>query len=297
MKFQWRAIGAGLVVPVAHIRLAKERATMEIERRLQAPPWRKALYRAEEAWAELPAVPKWSGLMMTLVLAGLAIVPGGNASVQGSFTHGWEDVQQNILKRAAVSLTDDFRAGLADWDGNGDWARSWEYDQAGFVKTGPMALYRPSLDLTDYRMEFLGQIAKGSLGWAVRAADLNNYYAVKLAVVSAGPIPEIAIVRYPVVRGVAGAVQRKSLPIQVQNDTLYRVLTEVRGGDFTLTVQGQVVDSWSDAQLKRGGVGFFSGKGEQARLRWVGVWHQYDTLGRLCALLAPGHLADRQREE
>ncbi len=83
--------------------------------------------------------------------------------------------------------------------------------------------------------------------------------------------------------------------MQVTRDSLYRVLMEVRQENYVLTVQGQIVDSWSEPRLKSGGVGFFSAKGELARLRWVGVWHQYDTLGRLCAFLAPYSISDRER--
>jgi hypothetical protein len=73
----------------------------------------------------------------------------------------------------------------------------------------------------------------------------------------------------------------------VRTDMFYRVRVDVRDQNFTTTVQGQVVDFWSDDRLSRGGVGFFSEKGERARLRWMEVSHQYDALGRLCALLAP----------
>jgi hypothetical protein len=59
------------------------------------------------------------------------------------------------------------------------------------------------------------------------------------------------------------------------------------GNDFIVTVQDETVDTWTDARLKKGGVGFFCGRGEKARLRWVSVSHQYDTLGRLCAFLVP----------
>ena len=57
--------------------------------------------------------------------------------------------------------------------------------------------------------------------------------------------------------------------------------------DFTIVAQGQVVDFWSDNRIRKGGVGFFCGRGEKARVRWVEVSHQYDALGRLCAYLAP----------
>jgi hypothetical protein len=97
----------------------------------------------------------------------------------------------------------------------------------------------------------------------------------------------VLVQRYPVLQGRAEPVKSRRLTVPVQTDTLYRVQVSVHGNDFALMVQDQMVDSWSDARLPRGGIGFFSAKGELARLRWVGVWHQYDTLGRLCALLAP----------
>jgi hypothetical protein len=68
---------------------------------------------------------------------------------------------------------------------------------------------------------------------------------------------------------------------------LYRVRLDARGENFAVTIQGTLVDFWSDSRLKTGGVGFFCGKGEEARVRWIQVSHQYDALGRLCAYLAP----------
>ncbi len=199
-------------------------------------------------------------------------------------------------ERAAVAITDDFRNGLADWQGAGDWARSWSYDASGFVRTGALALMAPSRDLTDYRMEFLGQIERRGMGWVVRAADLRNYYALKLVVVTGdGPVPQVALIRYPVINGAAGAASQQLLGLDGRPDSVYRVQTEVREDYFAVSIQGKIVDSWTDARLKRGGIGLFSGKGELSRVRWVGLWHQYDTLGRLCALLAPGGLPGRER--
>ncbi|PYT19137.1 MAG: hypothetical protein DMG59_01310 [Acidobacteria bacterium] len=48
-----------------------------------------------------------------------------------------------------------------------------------------------------------------------------------------------------------------------------------------------MVDSWSEPRLRHGGVGFFSARGEESRVRWIQVTHQYDMFGRLCAYLAP----------
>ena len=52
-------------------------------------------------------------------------------------------------------------------------------------------------------------------------------------------------------------------------------------------VQGQVIDAWTDARFRHGGVGFFTNRGELSRIGWVQITHQYDTLGRLFAYLAP----------
>jgi len=202
-------------------------------------------------------------------------------------------MQQSIERRAAISYSDDFRSGLADWEGNGEWSRSWSYDGAGFLRTGPLALYRPSLSLTDYRMEFLGQIARKSIGWVYRAQDSKNYYATKITLVRGGPLPTAVIDRYAVVNGRESRRVQVPLPLSVREDTLYRVRMDVRGDGFTLTVQGQVVDHWSDDRIKDGGVGFFSAKGEQARLRWVEISHQSDFLGKLCAFLAPYNLPSK----
>jgi len=198
-----------------------------------------------------------------------------------------DGLRQGIMQRAAVSLSDDFRSGLGEWEGRGDWSKSWSYDAAGFVHTGPLALYRPSLALSDYSMEFLGQIEKKSMGWVYRAANLDNYYASKIILIKNGPMPSAVIERYAVINGKVSSLARRPMPIQVRSDMLYRVRMDVRGDGFTLTVQGQVVDYWSDNRLKTGGIGFFSAKGEQSSLRWVEISHQYDFLGRLCAFLAP----------
>ncbi|MFN7918616.1 MAG: hypothetical protein U0Q16_00875 [Bryobacteraceae bacterium] len=208
-----------------------------------------------------------------------------------------ESAKSSVAARSAVALTDDFSHGLADWEGRGDWAGSWGYDNAGFVRTGPLAIFTPTRVLTDYRMEFVGQIERRSLGWVVRAADLSNYWALKLVVGGTEARPVVTLVRYPVVRGMTGRVTERVVDLPLQADTTYRVTTDVKGDNYAVTVQGKVADSWTDSRLDRGGVGFFNNKGEQARVRWVGVWHQYDTLGRLCALLSSNSLLGNEREE
>ena len=72
-----------------------------------------------------------------------------------------------------------------------------------------------------------------------------------------------------------------------RTDSLYRVSMEMQGDRYSLVIQGQMIDSWNEPRLKRGGVGFFTNRGEQSRIGWVQITHQYDMLGRLFAYLAP----------
>src|SRR5207253_4029394 len=111
------------------------------------------------------------------------------------------NVKQSMLDRAAIALDEDFRSGLDDWATRGDRDASWSFDATGFVRPGPLALYRPSLGLADYQLQFLGLIDKKALSWVVRAADFNNYYVVKLIVLKAGPLLTVGITRYAVVNG------------------------------------------------------------------------------------------------
>ncbi len=205
---------------------------------------------------------------------------------QSKLNDQWKTVKQTMVDRAAIALDEDFRAGLDDWTSRGG-TTEWTFDATGFVRPGPLALYRPSVDLTDYQLQFLGMIDKKALSWVVRAADFDDYYVVKLVVLKPGPVPTIGVTRYAVIHGQAQNRSDTTAFINAREDMLYRVRMDIHGDVFALTVQGQVVDSWTEPRLRKGGIGFFTARGEASRLRWVQVTHQYDMLGRLCAYLAP----------
>ena len=211
---------------------------------------------------------------------------GIERNFQTKMNEQFKAVKQQMVDRAAVALDEDFRAGLDDWTSRGG-TTEWAFDATGFVRPGPLALYRPSIDLTDYQLQFLGLIDKKALSWVVRAADFDDYYVVKLVVLKPGPVPTIGVTRYAVIHGVAQDRADTTAFINAREDMLYRVRMDIHGDIFALTVQGQLVDSWSEPRLRTGGVGFFTARGESSRLRWVQVTHQYDMLGRLCAYLAP----------
>ncbi|MEJ5370085.1 MAG: hypothetical protein WHT08_17385 [Bryobacteraceae bacterium] len=196
-------------------------------------------------------------------------------------------LQRFIMRRAGVRLFDDFRAGLASWQGREGWAKTWRYGDATFVEPGDLALLTPSLGMSDYTLTFLGQIERRSLNWVFRAKDTANYYSMRIVITRGGPLPEAMVVRSVTIDGRERDVKSLPIPFPVKQDTLYLVRMEVRGQDFTTYIQDQLVDHFSDARLKSGGVGFYSPRGDRALLRWVEVSHQYDYLGRLCALLSP----------
>jgi hypothetical protein len=100
-----------------------------------------------------------------------------------------------------------------------------------------------------------------------------------------GPLPSASLIRYAVINGVEQDRAATPLRITLRRDTLYRVQTFVKGADFSTTVNGQMVDSWSDNRLRAGGIGFFAESGEQASLRYVQVTDKDTVLGRLLSHL------------
>ena len=195
-------------------------------------------------------------------------------------------VRSRIEQRATIEFQDDFRSGLSHWTGATDWAKTWSYDPAGFVRPGRLALLDGTRSLTDYRFEFSAEIGRKAVGWVFRATDSRSYYATKLIETKRGSQSEFFIVRYAVIGGREQSKRQMPLPLSGSMKSLHRVREEVRGDAFTTYVDGQVVDTWADSSLASGGVGFFSDAGEIAYIRSVDVVYQDDLLGRLCSYLS-----------
>ncbi len=238
------------------------------------------------------AIPILLGLALRPSLPKVHVTaPATNGTISKNLGDGlraqFVNVRNSVAERAAVALNEDFRSGLEDWQTRGDLSAGWAFDENGFVKPGTLALYRPSLGLRDYDMDFLGLVDKKALSWVVRAKDFDNYYVVKLVVTKTGPLPTMGITRYAVIDGKAQPAVNTVAAINARPDMLYHVTMSVHEDTFLLSMQDTVVDNWVEPRLKRGGVGFFAANGEQGRLRWLQITHQYDMLGRLCAYLAP----------
>jgi hypothetical protein len=248
--------------------------------------WRiPSRYRALALWV----VPVLCAALLST--ANISVLTPKDLSAANFFS----ELRQGIHNRAAVELQDDFRSGLEQWQARGELSSAWAYDGTGFVRPGALAIYRPSINLKDYRLEFLAQVEQHAIGVAFRIQDWRNYYVVKILSIT-GAHPTIDIVRYRVVAGREVERVSKSIPTPLRNISMRRVLLDVHGSEFTLMIEGQFADYWSDDKYSAGGIGFFCGKGERARVRWVQVTHQADIFGKLCALIAPYEIPARRMD-
>jgi hypothetical protein len=210
------------------------------------------------------------------------------AAAQRASTGPVARVKQAIADRAALRIAENFRD-MDSWDA-AEKARpaGWNRHQDGYMNTGSLALFRPTLKFTDYRMEFFGQIESKSIGWTVHSTDTRNYHAMKLTVVEAGIRPFVALVQYNVVDGKSKHRTQTPLNVMVHNNRPLQFAVDVHGSRIVTSINGEEVDSFIDGTLVAGGVGFFSDAGERARLYWMKVSRNDDWLGHVCAMLAEG---------
>jgi hypothetical protein len=155
--------------------------------------------------------------------------------------------------------------------GEGGWVEGWGGDPTGLHVGRQITIYRPSLKLSDYRLQFQATIDAKSIGWVFRASDPANYYAMKLMTVSSGLSTKVALFKYLVVNGRQTQVGRVPIDLAVHPDTVFDVRIDVRGPQFTTYIQGQQVDSWTDDQLKVGGAGFLNEREERGNVKSVSI--------------------------
>ena len=196
----------------------------------------------------------------------------------------FDSLRRAVRSYAAVRLQDDFKSGLNSWVSSSSSGRDWSFKN-GYVRPAKLRLWKDSLGLSDYQLEFVSEIENRGIGWAFRARDLQNYYASKIVLTKPGPLPTADLVRYTVIDGIERSRISTPLPMTLRADSLYRVQTTVKGSDFTTLVNGQIVDTWTDHRLRTGGVGFFAESGEIASLRSVQVTDKDTVLGRILSHL------------
>ena len=254
-----------------------------------AAPAAPAAHETQEATQPLPgqSIPEQAGKPSEVAMPTFAsIQPGKSGSFLGSFKgklilaillvvtatgvfYNMSNKPQPPARHTAAATEDG--VGPSIMLGEGGWVQNWGGDPNGSHAGRQITIYRPSLKLSDYRIEFQGEIDSKSIGWVFRAMDPYNYYAMKLAIVTPGLSPKMALVKYAVVQGHETEMGRVALDLAARNDTLFNVRVDVRGSKFSTFVQGQPVDVWTDEQLKSGGAGFLNERAERARIKSAAI--------------------------
>jgi hypothetical protein len=224
-------------------------------------------------------------LVVFLIFVVLVVPPGKKTGPaprpQPSKLNIPNQIKKMLPGAPTVDFTEDFRSGFQDWVGSvGNSSAGWAR-RAGKVELGRLRLWKPTLSMANYQMVFQGEIETKAMGWAFRAADLENYYATKIAVPGPGGPPRPEIIRYVVVNGQKVDRVELPLPISVEANTPYKVRVLVKENGFSTTINGQVVDRWKDPRHSKGGIGFFSEPGERALVSWVRVNNAEGFLSRL----------------
>jgi hypothetical protein len=147
------------------------------------------------------------------------------------------------------------------------WATDWFTDSPGARQSRHVDVLKGSLLLRDYRMEFEGQIEQQAIGWVFRANNKANFYVEKVAIVTPGLEPTVALIRFAVIGGKEQPREQIPLPIKAHLDTLDKIRTDVVGQQFTTWVQDQKVDQWTDSRIDAGGAGLYYDGGDSAKLK------------------------------
>jgi hypothetical protein len=218
------------------------------------------------------------------------IVPSLDPGVKrGPLERAGDAVSNLVRAQAPITLHDDFSKGLKDWttvamrniprvdDPKGLGA------SADIVRPGSLRIWNRSTALQNYQMEFMGELEKKSLSWAFRASDAKNYYATKIVITKPGPLPNAGLVRYVMMNGREFDRVHLPIPVTLERGGNYRVRVSVQDDRFITYLNGQVISSWSDKRLHRGGVGFFSDEDDAQKVDWVSLSERDSFLGRVLA--------------
>jgi hypothetical protein len=223
---------------------------------------------------------------------GTAFPPtSGPSSDRGLVSRTTDTIGRFVRDRAPVTLHHDFNTGLNEWvtvalnnttkvDDPHDWKTP---ASPSVVEPGSLRLWSRSTLLQNYQMEFQGQIERKSLSWAFRATNPANYYAAKIQITRPGPQPNADLIHYVMLNGHESDRIQLPLPLTLERGSEYRVRVSVQDDRFVTYLNGQVISSWTDRRLTRGGVGFFADSDDQQQLSWVSISERDSFMGRMLA--------------
>ncbi|MBL8213622.1 MAG: hypothetical protein JNK87_23085 [Bryobacterales bacterium] len=210
------------------------------------------------------------GLKIGLAVLAVAMVGGGGYYFLGS------SGTDAAPKKAATAPG--FREVVTAGPVTGEvgWSTDYATDAAG-KRLRQISLYRPTSLVTDYRVEFQGEVEFKALSWVVRGANTKSYYVCKI-------VPEkgnvARFVRYAVVNGQAETPVSKELPFAASLGTTYRVRADVVGSQFSVTIQDKRIDQWTETRLASGGFGVANEGLERGQVRNIQVWHLREASAR-----------------
>jgi hypothetical protein len=202
-------------------------------------PTEISFYAGSEA-SFLPRRWKVLGLSVAVVLVGCVIAwirPAGNSA--------------SVSESASVAP--------------GTWSRRMAYVVGG-KQPREILIYSGSEDVKNYRIEFSWVPDSRGVGWIFRGTDSANYYAANIRLIQPGARPSLSAEHFTVVKGVEGPHSRRVItldraPGQVQ------VRMDANGPAFTLYLQGNPTDYWTDERFETGSLGFYAERGERPVLQ------------------------------
>jgi hypothetical protein len=90
-------------------------------------------------------------------------------------------------------------------------------------------------------------------------------------------------VRYVVMNGREWDRVQLPLPLTLERGGNYNVRLSVQDDHFITYLNGQVISSWSDKRLHRGGIGFFDDVDDPQKVAWVNLSERDSFMGRMLA--------------
>ncbi|HYM09910.1 MAG TPA: hypothetical protein VEU62_04225 [Bryobacterales bacterium] len=261
--------------------------------RAAAQPWGQS-----EIWRNAPAFWKRTLLKKTALAAAILLMTFYAASRGvGLARNEWRAARQVVENRAAIVLQEDFQGNLSAWQEGARAAKSWSLADSGIARPGRLALFSPSVSMRDYRLDFSTLITSAKESGARSELPTSKTTMPWIALLKPGPPYRASVIHYPVIAGKPGKRRQSNVSFYMEPERHHSVQVDVQGDHFTTSVDGQIVDSWSNVRLPSGGAGFFCSKGSRAELLQVRVSYQDDSWGALCAFLSPGHTQGSESEQ
>ena len=147
----------------------------------------------------------------------------------------------------------------------GTWSRRMAYVVGG-KQPREILIYSGSEDVKNYRIEFSWVPDTQGVGWIFRGTDSANYYAANLRLIQPGARPSLSAEHFTVVKGVEGTHSRRVITLDRAQGQV-QVRMDANGPAFTLYLQGNPADYWTDERFETGSLGFYAERGERPVLQ------------------------------